>query len=92
MDNESAEEVRALRQFARNIACLNAHGDLLQDGQEVVWDELYSQAQLWEIISNARLLAACGPTNTSAFLAPVRRAASHHMVVRTYPDDAFDDE
>lgn len=92
MDNESTEEARAFRQFVRNIACLNAHGDQLKDGQEIVWDERYSQAQLWEIVHSARLLAGTGPSNTSAFFTPMRRAAPHDSVVRTYPDDAFDDE
>jgi len=92
MDNESAEEVRALRQFVRNIACLSAHGDRLQDGQEVAWEGDYSQAQLWEVIASARLLAGSGPRNTSAFHTSTRRPAPHHNVVRTYPDDAFDDD
>ncbi|GCB02948.1 hypothetical protein PSUB009319_05790 [Ralstonia sp. SET104] len=92
MDYDSAEEAHALRQFVRNIARLNAHGDRLQDGQEVVWDERYSLAQLWEVISSARLLAGACPSNTSAFFTPMRRPAPHHNVVRTYPDDAFDED
>jgi hypothetical protein len=82
---------RTCLEFARNIARINAHGDRLEDGTEVVWDEQYAAAQLWEIIYNARLLSLTGPTNGSAFHTPTRRANSHVDCVRTYPHDSPDE-
>ncbi|TCV90086.1 hypothetical protein [Sulfurirhabdus autotrophica] len=81
---------RACLEFARNIAQINAHGDRLEDGTEVVWDDKYAAAQLWEIIYNARLLSLTGPINGSAFHAPTRRADAHVNCVSTYPRGFFD--
>ena len=90
MDKETDLLARAFREFVENIARLNAHGDRLEDGAEVVWDDSYAQAQLWEIIYNARLIAGTCPTNASAHHTPHRRATPHADCVKTYPDAAFD--
>ena len=82
---------RACLEFARNIARIKAHGDRLGDGTEVIWDDQYAAAQLWEIIANARLLSLSGPNNTSAFHTPTRRATSHVECIRTYPIGFFDE-
>lgn len=92
MDTEAEVQARAFREFARNIARLNAHGDQLKDGTEVVWDDHCAQAQLSEIIGSAQLLAGTLPEQYESFHSPHRRAKPHPDCVRTYPDAAFGDE
>ena len=87
MDREAESQTQALREFARNVARLNAHGDRLKNGDEVLWDGAYAPAQQWEIIQSARLLTGTGPNNTSAFHTPTRRVEPHASCVRTYPDN-----
>lgn len=82
---------RACLEFARNIARIPAHGDRLKDGAEVVWDDQYAAAQLWEIIYNARLLSLDGPINGSAFHTPTRRATPHADCIPTYPRETMDE-
>lgn len=73
------------REFIINIAQLPAFGDRREDGTEVLWDETYAPAQLWEIIYNARLLSGAFPSDSSAFHSPNRRVADHPECVATYP-------
>ncbi len=84
-------EAVAYHEFTKAIACIYAHGDRLEDGTEVVWDENYASAQLWNIIYNARLLSGDCPENTSAFYTPNRRANSHAECVDTYLHKIFRD-
>ena len=79
------DQAQTNRDFFKNIAKLPAFGDRRRDGSEVLWDETYAQAQLWEIIYNARLLSGTGPADTSAFDTPTRRVADHTDCVKTYP-------
>jgi len=86
MDKELESLGDAFRNFVRNIARLYAHGDRLKDGGEVVWEDSYAQAQLWEIIYNARLLSGACPSDGSAHYTPYRRVNPHPNCVTTYPD------
>ncbi len=79
------EQAQALREFIKNIARLPAFGDRRKDGTEVLWDETYAPAQLWEIIYNTRLLSGAFPSDSSAFHTPDRRVADHPECVATYP-------
>jgi hypothetical protein len=64
------------------IAGLNAHGDIRNDGTEVLWPDGYAEAQLWEIIYAARLISAQDKNDISAFHTPTRRAVPHPECVQ----------
>jgi hypothetical protein len=81
--NDELKREQAMNEFVRKIACLNAYGDRLNNGEEVVWDDNFAAAQLWEIIYNARLLTGACPADVSAFHTPTRRANEHLNCVST---------
>jgi hypothetical protein len=81
----------ACYEFAQNIARINAFGDRLSDNTEILWDEKYAAAQLWEIISSARLLSLAISEDGSAFYTPTRRPAPHPNCVKTYPHKSMNE-